>query len=123
EVSPDKKHLLLVYSQPQVSSSDEETTSQWSAITFVKNDYQSENNHTVTFPQDVSIISPIWSPDSQWVSYLGKGDKFTSLWVTPPQENTPQEGYITPIDSFNPRPMSISVSKIIDKKSICDIVI
>ena len=70
EVSPDKKHLLLVYSQPQVFSSDEDTTSQWTPITFVKNEYQSEKSHTVTFPQDVSIISPIWSPNSQGVSYL-----------------------------------------------------
>ncbi|MDP3443457.1 MAG: hypothetical protein Q8T08_11425, partial [Ignavibacteria bacterium] len=91
EVSPDKKHLLLVYSQPQVSSSGEDTTSQWVPITFVKNDYQSEKSHTVTFPQDVSIISPLWSPDSQWVSYLGKGDKFFSLWVTPPQEFKPRK--------------------------------
>ncbi len=91
EISPDKKHLLLVYSQPQVSSSDQETTSQWSTITLVKNDYQSENNHTVTFPQDVSIISPVWSPNSQWVSYLGKGDEFLSLWVTPPKEFKPRK--------------------------------
>ena len=91
EASPDKKHLLLVYSQPQVSSSDGETTSQWTATTFVKNDYQTEKSHTVTFPNDVSIISPIWSPDSQWVSYLGKGDKFFSLWVTPPQEFKPRK--------------------------------
>ncbi|MDP3445818.1 MAG: hypothetical protein Q8T08_23405, partial [Ignavibacteria bacterium] len=50
EVSPDKKHLLLVYSQPQISSSDGETTSQWTATTFVKNDYQTEKGHIVTFP-------------------------------------------------------------------------
>ncbi|MBP6952148.1 MAG: S9 family peptidase [Alphaproteobacteria bacterium] len=91
EVSPNKKHLLMAYSQPQIFSFDQETSSQWFKVISVKNNYHSEKNHTVNFPQDVLVFSPMWSPNSQWVSYLGKGDKFLSLWVTPPQEFKPQK--------------------------------
>ncbi|MBX9620642.1 MAG: prolyl oligopeptidase family serine peptidase [Alphaproteobacteria bacterium] len=91
ELSPDNHHVLLTYATPQVYDSKEGILSQWQLVTLVKNDYKSAKSHTVTFPEDKGIDLATWIPNSQNISYLGQGDKYVSLWVTPHQEFKPKK--------------------------------
>jgi hypothetical protein len=64
ELSPDKRHLLLIYTAPHISESKEGSGSQWRSVTLVKNNHNSEKSHTVKFPDDRRFDIVTWIPDS-----------------------------------------------------------
>ncbi len=84
QLSPDNKNLLLVYSFPREFVSEGKKMSEWATKIVIRNHYASEKSHDVEFSSEEKIFSPDWTRDSQGVSYLSKGDKFISLWVSPP---------------------------------------
>lgn len=91
ELSPDKKNLLFMYRTPQISLSKDSLNSKWETTLAVKNNYDSEKALTTEFSVKNPVYSPTWTMDSKWVSYISKGDKFLSVWVSPPQEFKPQK--------------------------------
>lgn len=91
ELSPDKKNLLLMYKTPQISLSKDILNSKWVNTLAIKCNYDSEKALTTEFSVKNPIYSPTWTVDSKWVSYISKGDKFLSLWISPPQEFKPQK--------------------------------
>jgi dipeptidyl aminopeptidase/acylaminoacyl peptidase len=91
ELSPDNHHFLLTYAIPKVYDSNQGIRGQCQLVTLVKNDYKSAKNHIVKFPEDKEIYFAGWIPNSQNISYLGAGDKYTSLWATPHQEFKPKK--------------------------------
>lgn len=91
DLSPNDKHLLLTYTKPQLSSNTEGTTSQWSNLFIIKNNYKSKDSIKVELPNDKVSALPSWIPNTEKISYLGQGDKFTSLWTTSSQEFKPQK--------------------------------
>lgn len=91
ELSPDNKHLVLLYTHPNIFSSPQEQSSQWENRVAVKNNYASEKAHEVEFQTKGVVSSPGWTVDSKWISYINQGDKFASLWISPPEEYKPQK--------------------------------
>lgn len=82
EVSPDNKHVFVLYSTPQVSFSADGKISGWIPSFLIRSNYKEPSASDGRAYDIDSIALPMWTPDSQGVSYLAQGDKSTSLWVS-----------------------------------------